>query len=242
MSGPSPSQFGPSQFGPNPYDGGAPNPGGPGPYGPYPGQPQGRPQPPQGYQSPQHSQAPHHGAHERRGLNTESSYPGTLPPPVDYPTRRRWPIVVGAVAGAALLASGVVIGLLLGRSTGEEPITTDEARAALQDYVDALASGDTAQVSRHTLCGLYDAVKDHTIDEQVAKINSEAFRQGFEKVDVVSVDKMVFASPGAAQALFTVQVTPAQQGSQREDQGVAQILRDGDEILVCSYLLRNANY
>lgn len=224
MSGPTPSQYGVN----------APNPGGQGPYVPYPGPPaQGR---------PQHHNYPHRGAHERQGLSPEGSYPGTLPPPVDYPRRRRWPVVVGAIAGAALLASGVLIGLLVARGTGEEPITNDEARDALQNYVDALASGDTAQVSRHTLCGLYDAVKDHAIDEQVAKINSEAFQSGFSSVDVVSVDKMVFASPGAAQALFTVQVTPASGGGQREDQGVAQILRDGDEILVCSYLLRNANY
>lgn len=234
MSGPSPSQYG---FG-------APNPGGQGPYAPFngPGTPQ---------YGPPGAQGTHHTSHRATGapgqrtpanLDADSAYPGTLPPPVDYPSRRRWPWVAVAVAGAGLLASGVLAGILIGSSGGEEPISNDEARAALQNYVDALAQGNLEQISRHTLCGLYDAVKDHALDEQVATINSEAFQEGFSKVDVISVDKMVFASPGAGQALFTVRITPAQQGDEREDQGVAQILRDGDEVLVCSYLLRNAAY
>ncbi|MGK2880689.1 MAG: Rv0361 family membrane protein [Mycobacterium sp.] len=229
MSGPSPSQYG---FG-------APHPGGPGPYAP----------PFTGAQYGHHTSHGQHGSHGRHtaqgdpSLNAESAYPGTLPPPVDYPPRpRRWPWLAGAVGALALVASGIVGGYIAGRSGVEQPITYDEARAALQNYVDALASGDTEQISRHTLCGLYDAVRDHNLDEQVATINSEAFGEGFERVEVVSVDKMVFASPGAGQALFTVRVTPAGQGEQREDQGVAQVLRDGDEVLVCSYLLRNASY
>lgn len=228
MSGPSPSPFGT----------GAPYPGGAGPYGP----PQGpRHQGPPGYPGPSGFQGATRGP-GRHELNAESSYPGTLPPPVDYPRRPKWPWIAGGVAAAALLAAAVFGGMLMGRTEVEEPITNDEARAALQNYVDALASGDTEQVSRHTLCGLYDAVRDHALDEQVATINSEAFREGYESVEVLSVDKMVFASPGAGQALFTVRVTPAQGGDQREEQGVAQVLRDGDEVLVCSYLLRNAGY
>lgn len=206
---------------PSQYGFGAPHPGRPGPYA-HPGDQQaGRPQ----------------------GLGPDSSYPGALPPPVDYPRRRRWPWVVGVLGAVVVAAAAVTGGYLAGRSGGEDNITNEQARAAIQNYVDALASGDTEQVSRHTLCGLYDAVKDHALDEQIAKLNSDTFREGFEKVDVVSVDKMVFAAPSAAQALFTVRTTPAQQGQQeREVQGVAQILRDNENILVCSYLLRTSGY
>jgi hypothetical protein len=62
-------------------------------------------------------------------------------------------------------------------------------------------------------------------------------------VQVTSVDTIVFASPTAAQVLFTMKVVPA--GSTRdpgsaERQGVAQVLSYNNEILVCSYVLRTA--
>ena len=52
---------------------------------------------------------------------------------------------------------------------------------------------------------------------------------------------MVFSSPYQAQVLFTMRVTPAAAGpaaAEAEEQGVAQLLAQDNEILVCSYLLR----
>ncbi len=63
---------------------------------------------------------------------------------------------------------------------------------------------------------------------------------------MTSIDKMVIWSPNQAQVLFTMQVTPAS-GSTRdqptkddEEQAVAQLLAQDNEILVCSYLPRTA--
>ena len=61
---------------------------------------------------------------------------------------------------------------------------------------------------------------------------------------MTSVDKMVFSSPYQAQVLFTMRVTAARSRTrpppEAEEQGVAQLLAQDDEILVCSYLLRAA--
>ena len=63
---------------------------------------------------------------------------------------------------------------------------------------------------------------------------------------MTSIDKMVNWSPNQAQVLFTMQVTPAS-GSTRdqptkdnEEQAVAQLLAEDNQILVCSYLPRTA--
>jgi hypothetical protein len=63
---------------------------------------------------------------------------------------------------------------------------------------------------------------------------------------VTSIDKIVMWSPHQAQVLFTMRVEPSgtsRRGEPRaegEQQGVAQLLAQGDEVLVCSYLPRTA--
>ncbi len=55
---------------------------------------------------------------------------------------------------------------------------------------------------------------------------------------------MVFSSPNQAQVLFTMHVSPAgsrtQPPPETDEQAVAQLLAQDNEILVCSYLLRAA--
>ena len=53
---------------------------------------------------------------------------------------------------------------------------------------------------------------------------------------------MVFLSPYQAQVLFTMRVTPAGSRTQPppkvQEQAVAQLLEQDNQVLVCSYLLR----
>ena len=180
--------------------------------------------------------------------NVPSAYPGMLPPPVPYRRRRRWPIVVGALAGVAAIA-GLVLAIVFGGGRGEAPrsgaLTDESAEAAIQEYLDALTNGDDETVARHTLCGLFDAVKEKRSDLALAGLSGDAFRKQYSSAEVTSIDKVVQPSPSQAQVLFTMRVTPAS-GSRRgqsdteEQQAVAQLLAQGDEILVCSYLPRTA--
>jgi hypothetical protein len=97
-------------------------------------------------------------------------------------------------------------------------------------------------VARHTLCGLFDAVKERRSDLALAGLSSDAFRKQFSQAEVTSVDKMVLTSPHQAQVLFTMRVVPAGRSGNRdgEEQAVAQVLAQDNEILVCSYLPRTA--
>ena len=102
-------------------------------------------------------------------------------------------------------------------------------------------------VARHTLCGLFDAVKEHRSDLALASLSSDAFRKQYSRAEVTSIDKMVLWSPNQAQVLFTMKVAPAADPSTRslppksdEEQAVAQLLAQDNEILVCSYLPRTA--
>ncbi|MBB2992522.1 hypothetical protein FHR72_004023 [Mycolicibacterium iranicum] len=181
------------------------------------------------------------------GLN--ASYPGTLPPPVQYPKRRRAPWIILAVVVAILVVGGLVTAVAVGSGRDEEPtagaLTEQSASAAIQDYVDALSNGDVEQVARHTLCGLFDAVKEKRSDLALANLSSDAFRKQYDSAEVSSIDKMVLSSPTQAQVLFTMRVLPAS-GSTRnqpqevDEQAVAQLISVDDEILVCSYLPRAA--
>jgi hypothetical protein len=119
-------------------------------------------------------------------------------------------------------------------------------KSAIQEYLDALSKGDDQTVARHTLCGLYDSVKERRSDLALAGLSSDAFRKQYSHADVTSIDKMVLWSPNQAQVLFTMKVAPAS-GSTRsqapkegEEQAVAQLLAQDNEILVCSYLPRTA--
>ena len=175
-----------------------------------------------------------------------SAYPGMLPPPIPYPKRSRWRAVLGALVAIAVVAAAVVAIVLVVRSDDDSAaatsLTTASAKTAIQDYLDALQRGDVEEIARHTLCGLFDAVKESKSDLALADLSSDAFRKQFSKADVTSIDKMVFSSPYQAQVLFTMRVTPAGSRSQpppREEQAVAQLLAQDNQVLVCSYLLRD---
>lgn len=74
-----------------------------------------------------------------------------------------------------------------------------------------------------------------------AKLSSDAFRKQFSQVEVTSIDKIVYWSQYQAQVLFTMQVTPAAGGPPRgQVQGIAQLLFQRGQVLVCSYVLRTA--
>lgn len=176
----------------------------------------------------------------------QSAYPGMLPPPVQYRKKRRWPIVAGAVAAVAVIAA-VVAAIVFAGGRGEShqsgALSDASVRAAIQEYLDALSNGDNETIARHTLCGLYDAVKEKRSDLALANLSSDAFRKQYSSAEVTSIDKVVLPSPNQAQVLFTMRVTPAS-GSRRaepqpqEQQAVAQLLAHDNEVLVCSYLPR----
>jgi hypothetical protein len=179
--------------------------------------------------------------------NVPSPYPSMLPPPLQYPKRRRWPFAAAALAVVviAAVAAAIVFASRDDNASSHAALTDSSAKAAIQEYLDALSKGDDQTVARHTLCGLYDAVKEHRSDLALASLSSDAFRKQYSHVEVTSVDKMVLWSPNQAQVLFTMKVAPAT-GSARtppregEEQAVAQLLSQDNEILVCSYLPRTA--
>jgi type II secretory pathway pseudopilin PulG len=169
-----------------------------------------------------------------------------LPPPIPYPKRSRWRGVLAALLVIAVLAAAVVTTVLVMGSDDDpatrKTLTTTAAQTAIQDYLDALQHGDVEQIARHTLCGLFDAVKEKKSDLALADLSSDAFRKQFSSADVTSIDKMVFSSPYQAQVLFTMRVTRAGSRTrpppETQEQAVAQILAQDNEVLVCSYLLR----
>ena len=174
-----------------------------------------------------------------------SVYPGMLPPPVPYPSRRRWRLIAVILLVVAIVA-GTTTAIVYavnpdpGSQAGGQ-ITDATAKTAIQNYLDALGRGDTETVARNTLCGFYDAVKDKRSDQALARLSSETFRKQFSQVDVTSIDKMVFMSPNQVQVLFSMQVVPMARGSQKhQEQAIAQLLSQDDKVLVCQYLLRSA--
>jgi hypothetical protein len=177
--------------------------------------------------------------------NVPSAYPGMLPPPVQYRRKRRWPLVVGAVLAVAVVA-GLVAAIVLAagsdKQAGAGALTDASVKAAIQEYLDAMTNGDDETVARHTLCGLFDSVKERRSDLALAGLSSDAFRKQYSRAEVTSIDKVVQWSPHQAQVLFTMRVVPAGRsgGSDGEEQAVAQLLAHDDETLVCSYLPRTA--
>jgi hypothetical protein len=182
--------------------------------------------------------------------NVPHPYPAMLPPALQYPKRQWWrPVGVAALAIVAVVASVIAIVLAVRGNDGSNhtALTQASAKAAIQEYLDALSNGDDQTVARHTLCGLFDAVKERRSDLALASLSSDAFRKQYSHAEVTSVDKMVLWSPNQAQVLFTMKVAPASGSSTRnqppkddEEQAVAQLLADNNEILVCSYLPRTA--
>jgi hypothetical protein len=180
--------------------------------------------------------------------NVPSPYPSMLPPPVQYPKRRWWPPVAIAVLTLAVIAALVTAIVLAERgddASSQTGLTDAAAQAAIQEYLDALSRGDDETVARHTLCGLFDEVKEHRSDLALASLSSDAFRKQYSRAEVTSIDKMVQWSPNQAQVLFTMRVAPAtgstrDQAPKDEEQAVAQLLSQDNEVLVCSYLPRTA--
>lgn len=184
------------------------------------------------------------------GPNPGPAYPGMLPPAVPYqPQEPRWKswglpaLVLLAVAGM-LIAILTAIGSAPETSSASQ-ITETSASEALQSYLDALADEDYDVIARNALCGLYDGVTDRRGELAVSKLAATAYRKQFSRTEVTSIDEMVFVSPSNAQVLFTMKTTPgsAVRGSgTAERQAIAQLQAAGDEILVCSYVLRGGTF
>jgi len=180
------------------------------------------------------------------GINT--TYPGTLPPPVQYPPRKRRNWIIAAVAASAVVAMvGVIAAVALTGGRDQQssggPLSETSAQAAIQNYLDALSNGDDETVARNTLCGLFDAAKERRADLALAGLSSKAFRRQYSSAEVTSIDKMVSWSPSQAQVLFTMRVEPSRSPrgntpQDDEEQAIAQLLSIDDEVLVCSYLPR----
>jgi hypothetical protein len=180
--------------------------------------------------------------------NVPSTYPSMLPPPLQYPKRRWWrPVTAAALvlAVVAALVTAIVFAARDDDAATHSALTDASAKAAIQEYLDALSKGDDETVARHTLCGLFDSVKEHRSDLALAALSSDAFRKQYSRVEVTSIDKMVVWSPNQAQVLFTMRVAPAtgstrDQPPKNEEQAIAQLLSQDNEVLVCSYLPRTA--
>lgn len=211
-----------------------------GPYPPHqPGGPEGQPSGGQPFPG-----AP--GYPEPQAYPYPSVYPGPLPPPVSYPQPpRRNRALLWTLLGlglAAVLVAGALFATV-GRSGGGAGGFSDAAvKTTIQNYLNALSEGDTETVARNTQCGMFDAIKDRKSDLALARLASDAFRKQFARADVTSIDKIVLNSPYQAQVLFTMKTAPGSMSrkSRDEEQGIAQVLRQGNTLLVCSYLLRTS--
>ena len=175
-------------------------------------------------------------------------YPGMLPPPVGYRRRRRWPINTGA-ALAILIIAALTTALIVVSHNDDKgsaaTLTAPAAKKAIQGYLDALTNGDNETIARNTLCGLFDDVKERRSDLALASLSGDAFRKQYSRAEVNSIDKIVLWSPNQAQVLFTMHVEPARgtrttQSGNNDQQAIAQLLTQDNEILVCSYLPRTA--
>ena len=177
-----------------------------------------------------------------------AAYPApqtVLPPPLPYPKRRRRRLrFVGAVVALLLIAAvtvAIVRGSHGGPTTEGGAFSDATAKSAIQNYLDALEHRDTETIARNTLCGIYDAVRDRRSDQALAKLSSDAFRKQFSEVQVTSIDKIVYWSNYQAQVLFSMRVLPATGSATRNQvQGIAQLLSQHNQILVCSYVQRTA--
>jgi hypothetical protein len=170
------------------------------------------------------------------------AYPGPLPPPVSHPKRRGRRVFLGIVL-ALVVITGLVVAILHGSHSVAPTATISDATAktAIQSYLDALKQRDTETIARNSLCGIYDAVRDRRSDQALAKLSSDAFRKQFSEAQVTSIDKIVYWSDYQAQVLFSMRVKPGGGGASREQvQGLAQLLVQHNQVLVCSYVLRTA--
>jgi hypothetical protein len=173
-----------------------------------------------------------------------ASYPGPLPPPLPHRKPRRRRVFVGAVVALLLIAAAtgaLVHGSHRAPPTAGGAFSDATAKSAIQNYLDALDHRDTETIARNTLCGIYDAVRDRRSDQAPAKLSSDAFRKQFSEAQVTSIDKIVYWSDYQAQVLFSMRVQPATGSVGRTQvQGIAQLLSQHNQVLVCSYVQRTA--
>ncbi|MCV7175068.1 Rv0361 family membrane protein [Mycolicibacterium sphagni] len=173
-------------------------------------------------------------------------YPGALPPPVPYPPKPRRRLGLWLSLVALVLVGVAVAGVLIIRGGGSATtaaggFTEANAKSAIANYLTALSKGDTETIARNNLCGMFDGVKDRKSDLALARLASDAFRRQFSGAEVTSIDAIVPWSNYQAQVLFTMKVaSTSARGNRGSEQGVAQLLRQGNQLLVCSYLLRTA--
>jgi hypothetical protein len=166
------------------------------------------------------------------------------PPPLPYPKPRRRGLLTGGLVALlviAAVAAAIVLGSHRAPVAATGAFSDATAMLAIQSYLDALEHRDTEAIARDALCGIYDAVRDRRTDQAVAKLSSDAFRKQFSEARVTSIDKIVYWSDYQAQVLFSMRVQPATGSSSRSElQGVAQLLSQHNQILVCSYVLHSA--
>lgn len=172
-----------------------------------------------------------------------ANYAGQPPPPMPYPPRRsKRRLIIGVLLAVALMAAltvAIVYGVRTNGANTGATFSEGAAKTAIQGYLDALDHRDTNEIVRNALCGMYDGVRDKRSDVALAKLSSDAFRKQFSEVEVTSIDKIVYLSQYQAQALFTMKVSPAAGGPLRgELQGIAQLLFQRGQIMICSYVLR----
>lgn len=175
------------------------------------------------------------------GVPPPGNYAG--PPPGPYPGRRsKRRLIIGVLVAVALVAAltlAITYGVRTNGANTGTSLSEGSAKAAIQEYLDALDHRDIDVIVRNALCGMYDGVRDKRSDQALAKMSSDAFRKQFSEVQLTSIDKIVYLSQYQAQALFTMRVSPATGGPMRgEVQGVAQLLFQRGQIEVCSYVLR----
>jgi hypothetical protein len=175
------------------------------------------------------------------------TYPGPLPaqaPQASYQKPRHKRLIIGILVAVALVAAttaAIVYGVRTNGANTGGAFSEGSVKTAIQGYLDALAHRDIDTIERNALCGIYDGVRDRRSDQALAKLSSDAFRKQFSEVEVTSIDKLVYWSQYQAQALFTMKMSPGTGGPMRgQVQGVAQLLFQRNQILVCSYVLRTA--
>ena len=188
---------------------------------------------------------------ESQPLEFPHESPAGAPPfgpasPTPAPTRKsRRGLIVGllaAVAVAAAMTMAIVYGVRTNGANTGAAFSEASAKTAIQGYLDDLDRRDIDGIVRNALCGMYDSVRDKRSDQALAKLGSDAFRRQFSAVELTSIDKIVYLSQYQAQALFTMQVSPATGGPMHgQVQGVAQLLFQRGQILVCSYVLRSGS-
>jgi hypothetical protein len=162
-----------------------------------------------------------------------------MPPPVDYPDRKRK--VPGWLAPAAVVAALVVLALLLGFLTRNSGVSHRPSEAkieqTIQGYLDAMAKLDIVTLARNAGCGLYDAVRDKDTDDTIVRANAQQFVNTFGTATVKSIDRIVYFSEYQLKVLFTA----TSQKRKDAPQGQAELLINDGKIYVCSAYMRGSN-